>query len=162
MEQLQDLAFGHAGGGVGQDFQDLELVGVHRQGQGFGQEEVPHQDDGLVTPDGVGGGDAPAHGGGVHHVVMEQGSGVKVLEDGGEVGEVIAPAAAQAGGQEEQQRAHPFAAAQQDMPSHFGYERHVGLEVGHQRLIDGVNVSFQILEDIFTVLGEHLQLNKIT
>ena len=100
--------------------------------------------------------EAPAaHGGRVDDVVVQQGGGVEVLEDGGKVRQVIAPAAAHAGGQDEQQGPHPFAAAQQDVPPHFGDERHVGLEVGHQRLVDGVNVSLQILEDIFTVLGEH-------
>ncbi len=145
MEQLQDFPFGHEGGGVGQHLEDFELVGFHRQGQGFGQEKIPHQNNGLVSPNGVGGGDAPAHGGRIHHVVMEQGGRVQVLKDGGEIGEVIALTAAQPGGQKKQQGAHALAAAQENMPPHFGDKRHMGLEIGHQSLVDGDDIVLQIL-----------------
>ena len=79
--------------------------------EGFGEEEISHQDDGLVAPDGVGGGQTPTHGGCIHHVVMEQGGRMQVFEDGGEIGEMIALAAAQAGRQQKEQGPDALTAA---------------------------------------------------
>ena len=161
VEELEDFAFGHHGGGVGQDLQDLQMIGGHRQGQGLGQEKVPHQDHGMVAPDGVGRGGAPAHLGGVDDVVVQQGGGVQVLEDGGEIRQVVALAAAHAGGQDEQQRPDALAAAQQDVPPHFGDERHVGLEVGRQGHIDGGDVRLQILEQLFGGFNHQIKITYI-
>ncbi len=150
MEELEDLAFGHHGGGVGQHLQDLQFIGGHRQGQGFGQEKVTHQDYRLVAPDGVGGGRPPAHAGRVDNIVVQQGGGVEVFEDRGKTAQAIALAAAHPGRQNEQQRPDALAAAEQDMAPHLGDQRHVSLEIGRQRLIDGGHVLFQIFQNAFT------------
>ena len=110
MEELEDLPFGHHGGGLGQHLEDLQFIGGHRQGQGFGQEKVPHQDHRLVAPDGVGGGRPPAHAGRVDDVVVQQGGGVKIFKDGGKTAQMIALAAAHPGAQDEQQRPDALAA----------------------------------------------------
>ena len=159
MQELEDLPFGHHGGGVGQHLQDLQFIGGHRQGQGFGQEKVPHQNHRLVAPDGVGGGRPPAHAGRVDDIVVQQGGGVQVFKDGGKTAQVIALAAAHPGAQDEQQRPDALAAAEQDMAPHLGDQRHVGLEIGRQRAIDGGHIFFQVLQDTFAP-GNHV--NKLT
>ena len=115
----------------------------------------------MVAPDVVGRGGAPAHLGGVDDVVVQQGGGVQVLEDGGEIRQVVALVAAHAGGQDEEERPDALAAAQQDVPPHFGDEGHVGLEVGGQGRIDGGDVRLQILEQLFGGFNHQIKITYI-
>jgi hypothetical protein len=108
---------------------------------------VPHQDDGLVAPDGVGRVGPPAQAGRIDDVVVQQGGGVQIFEDGGEIVEVFAIHAAHAGAQEKKQGPHPLAAAQQDVLPHLRDERHVGLKVGRQGPVDGCHFAGQLLKD---------------
>ena len=95
----------------------------------------------------------------VDDVVVQQGRGVQVLENGGEVRQVVALVAAHPGGQDEEQGPHPFAAAQQDMPPHLGDQRHVGPEIGVQCRIDGGKVLLQGgLQQLF---GGGIHVNKL-
>ena len=88
---------------------------------------------------------------------------MQVFEDGGEVVQMVALAAAHAGRQQKEQGPHPFPAAEQDVPAHFGDERHVGLEVGHQRLIDRGHLSFQLFESALAPVRRGLMhVKKIT
>jgi hypothetical protein len=69
---------------------------------------------------------------------------------------VVALAAAHPGAQNEQQRPDAFAAGKQDMAPHLGDQRHVGLEIGLQRAIDGGHVRRQVLQNAF-IRGNHCE-----
>ena len=68
----------------------------------------------------------------VDDVVVQQGGGVQVFEDGGKIRSGGCPGSRTSGRQNEQERPDALAAGKQDMAPHFGDQRHVGLEIGGQ------------------------------
>jgi hypothetical protein len=85
MGELQHLALDDGGGGVRQQPQHLDMVGLDHQLEGTREQEVADQNAGLVAEHGVGGGLAAALAALVDDVVMEQRGVVDALHRRGEL-----------------------------------------------------------------------------
>ena len=114
-DQLQHLALGDDGRGGGEDVEHAQAAVGDHELEGAAEQEVADQDRRLVAPDRVGRGRAAAQAAVVDHVVVQQRGGVDELDAGGEGKLPRAAIAAQAGGQQRQDRPHPLAAGRDDV-----------------------------------------------
>ena len=81
---LQEFAFDHLLGEIGEQIEDVEVALLQRDLKGLHVEPVAGEDALGVAPDGVGRGTAAAGFGFVDDVVMNQGCGVNDFDDGAE------------------------------------------------------------------------------
>ncbi len=83
--KLQELAFHHDLGETDQQVEDQEVALAEGDLEGLHVEPVAGEDAGVVAPLGIGGRTAAAGLGGVDDVIVDQGGGVDLLDDGAEV-----------------------------------------------------------------------------
>ena len=102
VHQLHHLALGNHRRGVGQHVHDRQAFQLHHHLEGPGIQEITYQHARGVAPLGVGGTAAPAHVGGVHHVVVQQGGGVQEFNDRGQLQVVVLAVARGPAGQQNQ------------------------------------------------------------
>jgi hypothetical protein len=116
--------------------------------QGPGQQKVSGEHHLGGRPPGVGRGPSPAHRGPVHHIVMQQGGGVQVLENGGKPHRIFFPVSAHAGGMEKQQGPQPLAAAEQQMGGDPPHQVQMGGQVLFQGLLHLHQVRCHLFHDL--------------
>ena len=81
-----------------------------------------------ISPALIGGHFAPAQGRGVHHVIMQQGSGVDQLNNGGDIYVLISPVAEMLRNQQDEDGAQAFAATVDYILTELINERYVGVQ----------------------------------
>ncbi len=133
--ELHHLALGDDGGGAGEDVEHGKAAGVDHELEGAAEEEIADQHAGLVAPHHIGGELAAAQGGGIHHVVVQQGGCVDELDGGGQLHMGIARVFAGAGGGQCQHGAQALAARFDQVLRHIGNQ---GYGRAHAAMDDGV------------------------
>ena len=135
-EQLQDLSLGDHGGGRGEDVEHPKRPVLDHELEGPAEQEVPHEDAGLVAPYGVGGGVAAAQAAVVDHVVMQERRGVDELDAGREPHVAGAGVPAQAGAGEHDQRPEALSAGGDDVTGELGDQRHAAVHTREDDVVD--------------------------
>ena len=135
-DQLLHLALGDDGRGGGEDVEHAQAAVGDHELEGAAEQEVADQHRRLVAPDRVGGGRAAAQAAVVDHVVVQQRGGVDELDAGGERQLARAAIAAQARGQQGQDRPHPLAAGGDDVAGQLGDQADLALHPVEDDLVD--------------------------
>jgi len=125
----------------------VEVALLECGGEGLHVEPVAGEDALGVAPGGVGGGAAAAGVGLVDDVVVDEGGGVKHLDDGAEADAGVAGTAEGFGGEEEQQGADALAAASDEVLGDVGDDGDVGGGLAGELPLDGGEVVAEEFED---------------
>ena len=146
-DELKHLAFGDGGGRFGEDAENFQAAVGRHELEGAAEQEVADEDGGLVAEHGVRCGEAASEAALVHHVVVQEGSGVDEFHAGGEVDGAGTAAvcearlvAAQAGAGECQDGAQALAAGGDQVSGELRDERHLALHVGDDDAVAGGEV----------------------
>ena len=134
---MVDLALGDHRGGAREDAQHPEAAILDHQFEAAREQEVADQHRGGIAPDDVGGALAAPQPGAVDDVVVEQGGGVDELDRGREPMVARARIIEQARARQGQHRAHPLAAAGDEMAGKLGDQGDLAL---HPLEDDGVDM----------------------
>ena len=121
--QLQNLALGNRGRGVGQDAEYPQISGFDHQLKAAGKKVITHQNRRFIVPQQIGRRPPAPLGAFIDDVVMQQGRGMDKLDRGGQMDMEGAGIAAQIGRRQRQHRAQALAARLDQMRGHFGDAR---------------------------------------
>jgi hypothetical protein len=141
--ELQHLAFGDDGRGLGQDGEHLERAVFDHELEGAAEQEVADQHRGFVAPDGIGRGQAAAEIAGVDDIVMQQRRGVDEFDRRRQRHVAIAAIAAQPRRGQRQHRPEPLAAGRDDMTGELRDQRHRAVHALQDEGVHPVEIGFQ-------------------
>ncbi len=113
--ELQHLALDDDRRGFGQDAQHVQRAVIDHQLKGTGEQEIAHQDAGLVAEDVVGRCLAASEAALIDHVVMQQGRGVQQLDRCRQTDMPVFGVAAHPGAGESEHRPQALAAGCDDV-----------------------------------------------
>ena len=139
-------------GGFGEGLENHRIDVVGKDGQRLRDQVIPDQNTGIATPFGIDGLPSAADGGFVHHVVVQEGGGMDVLDHATVLDDhLVQLQAAQAGTDQQEQRTDPLAPRVQDILPYSGNDRDVREKIIPQRLFDPLQVGFEELRNLFII-----------
>ena len=134
--QLQYLTGSNGIGGVRHVLQQRQIAQADHQLKRPGVYEVTHQHTGCIAKFGVGGGTAPAQGGEVHDVVVQQRGGMDEFNHGCELDVVRADVIEGTCGQQDQQGPEALTAGINDVMANIFDHRHIGAKLFNNEFVN--------------------------
>ena len=148
VDELLHLALGDAVGGVGHDFHDAHVADADEQLESPGIDEIADEHARFGVPLRVDRGPAPAQGGHVHHIVVEQGGGVDEFDHRGELDMAVVADAAASGREQHQNWPQPLAAGFDDVMADAFREADPGMQLLDDGAVYGCEVVFNRREKL--------------
>ena len=160
--ELIKLALDHPQRDVAEHPDDLERVLRERHRHALDVEIVPEQDGDVVAPARMDGQTAAPEVGAVDDVVVDQRGGMDELDHRRVEHGAVAGVSAEPRRHQQDRGADPFASAALDVAAHLGDERHAGLDVADELLLDRLEVAADRFEDLRQIVGDGHFLRCVT